>query len=67
MSVTRHTTFAIDATGHVERTSGSLPAAVAGSLAPVRLTITDGTDRHLAARLLRTLADRLEQECEATP
>jgi len=61
MRAVHHTTYAIDATGQIDRTSGQLPAAVATSLAPARVTVRDGTGCRLAARLLRQLASRLER------
>ena len=64
MNQTLHTTLSIDAAGRVERRHGSLPAAVASALAPVRVTVTDGVDRQTAARLLRRLADEIEGEAD---
>ena len=62
MSAIRHTTWHLSADGAVDCLTGQLPAAVACSLPPLRITVTDGTDPHLAARLLRQLADEIERQ-----
>jgi len=65
MTFTRHTTISITEDGAMERRPGELPSVI--RLAPVRVTITDGTGHRLAARLLRRLADEIERQGEATP
>jgi hypothetical protein len=67
MTYTRHTTISITEAGDMERRQAELPAAVACALAPVRVSITEGTDHRTAARLLRRLADEIERQGEATP
>ena len=65
MTFTRHHTYSLEPDGQMSRRHGELPSVI--RLAPVRVTITDGTGHRLAARLLRRLADEIEREGEATP
>lgn len=62
MTFTRHTTISIDATGTMARRIGESPAIIRRP--PVAVTLADGTDAHLAARLLRRLADEIERQGE---
>jgi len=59
---TRHHTYSLEPDGAMDRRQGELPAII--RLAPVRVSITDGTDHRLAARLLRRLADEIERQGE---